>query len=175
MSNILILVAHPNLDASRVCGGFVSALCAEKKYTVHELYKAYPTREIDIAAEQSLLLAHDIVVLLFPVYWYSSPSLLKEWQDVVLSYNFAFGPEGNALLGKKLILCCTNGGAATDYSAEGRNKHSLETFLLPFEATFNYCKMQYAPPFVVYGTNNLSDEGVREKAQEFSALLATMV
>ena len=173
MSNILILVTHPNLDASRVCSGFVSALRAEKKYTVHELYKAYPTKEIDIAAEQSLLLAHDIVVLLFPIYWYSSPSLLKEWQDVVLSYNFAFGEEGNALVDKKLVLCCTNGGAATDYSPEGRNKYSLEAFLRPFEATFQYCKMQYEPPFLVYGTNKLSDDEVLEKAQEFSALLAT--
>ena len=36
-------------------------------------------------------MAHDIVVFQHPFYWCSAPALLKEWQDLVLEYGFAYG------------------------------------------------------------------------------------
>lgn len=54
--------------------------------TIHQLYATYPDKNIDASKEQELLLAHDRVILQFPFHWYSTPSLLKEWFDVVRFY-----------------------------------------------------------------------------------------
>ena len=58
---------------------------------LHDLYEAYPDFLIDVEAEQALLLEHDVIVFQHPVYWYSSPAILKEWQDLVLEHGFAYG------------------------------------------------------------------------------------
>ncbi|CAH8182184.1 Glutathione-regulated potassium-efflux system ancillary protein KefG [Vibrio aestuarianus] len=42
------------------------------------------------------------------MYWYSTPALLKEWQDLVLEYGFAYGQEGTALNGTR-SLCWGEG------------------------------------------------------------------
>jgi len=44
-----------------------------------------------------------MIVFHHPFYWYSSPAILKEWQDLVLEYGFAYGHEGTALRGKKSL------------------------------------------------------------------------
>ena len=43
-----------------------------------------------------------MIVFQHPVYWYSSPAILKEYQDLVLEYGFAYGHDGHALDGKCL-------------------------------------------------------------------------
>ena len=58
-----------------------------------------------------MLEAADRVVLQFPMYWYSTPALLKQWQDDVLLYGWAYGSTGTALHGKELLLAVSVGGA----------------------------------------------------------------
>lgn len=70
--------------------------------TVHRVYEAYPEEKIDVATEQKLLTEHDRIVLQFPFYWYSSPSLLKQWEDDVLTYGWALGNKGDKLHGREL-------------------------------------------------------------------------
>ena len=90
MSKTLVIVTHPNIEQSHVNKSWVEALKAHPDlYTVHEIYKLYPDGKIDVAAEQKLLESYDNIVLQFPMYWYSSPALLKQWQDDIrLSIHF---------------------------------------------------------------------------------------
>ena len=55
------------------------------------MYDLYPDFKIDVAEEQKHLAAADRIILQFPFYWYSTPALLKQWQDDVLTYGWAFG------------------------------------------------------------------------------------
>ena len=73
------------------------------------------------------------MVLQFPIYWYSSPSILKEWQDLVLEFGWAYGPGGTHLHGKKLVLAVTLGGARDAYGPDGQNFFDLRTLLAPFD------------------------------------------
>ena len=76
------------------------------------------------------------------MYWLSSPALLKEWLDVVFTYNFAYG-ENYKLEGKKFVIAVSTGSGTAQYSSTGSNKHSVEEFLTPFVGTANYIKMVY--------------------------------
>jgi len=52
----LVVVTHPNMDTSIVNKRWVEELRKyPKKYTVHELYKAYPDEKIDVEKEQKLI------------------------------------------------------------------------------------------------------------------------
>ena len=37
---------------------------------------------------------HDVVIFQFPLFWYSTPPILKQWQDIVLEYGWAYGEGG---------------------------------------------------------------------------------
>ncbi len=157
MKNILVLAAHRYPDQSRISQAAIQAFAALGNVTIHELTRAYPDFNIDVEREQQLLRAHDHVVLLFPFWWYSSPSILKEWQDQVLTYGFAYGSEGKALHGKKLLVMTSTGGDAQAYTPQGYNQYSVESLLLPFHATANLTGMEWQQPALVQGANDMSE------------------
>ena len=97
---IMNLVFHPDLQASRVNRAWKRQLESSGKVaTSRDLYGDYPDFRIDIEREQDQLLAHDRVILQFPLYWYSCPPLLKKWLDDVLTHGFAYGSTGDQLRG----------------------------------------------------------------------------
>ncbi len=103
-----------------------------------------------------LLEAADRVILQFPFYWYSSPALLKEWEDEVITAGWAYGG-GHALKGKELKLVVTTGSDAAKYRKDGEYSHTMEELLSPFEVVAYKIGMNYAEPFLVQGTATIGD------------------
>jgi len=171
----LILFFHPALHKSQVNRHLIAAAEAVDGVSVRHQYELYPDYLIDVKAEQDALVAHDIIILHHPFYWYSAPSLAKEWLDLVLEIGWAFGEGGTALLGKRLMQAVTCGGSAEIYCCGGRHLHSVREFLLPFEESARLCGMTYLAPFIVYGTGNLrSAEEVAPHARDYAAVLEAM-
>ena len=79
MKKVLINLVHPNLNESRVNKYLSQVASKEENITINNLYSKYPDFKIDAKKEQELLLENDVIVFQFPMYWLSSPSLLKEW------------------------------------------------------------------------------------------------
>ncbi|MFQ3619101.1 MAG: NAD(P)H-dependent oxidoreductase [Cyanobacteriota bacterium] len=156
-NRILILFAHPALEKSRVNRQLIRAVQGLDSITLHDLYEQYPSFHIDVKLEQDLLRSHDIIVFQHPFYWYSSPALLKEWQDLVLEYGFAYGQGGTALRGKKFLSAITTGGSEKAYCRQGHNYFTIRELLTPFEQTARLCGMEYLPPFVITGTHQLRE------------------
>ncbi len=168
---ILVLLAHPVRRRSRANAALAEAARQVEGVRLHDLYDAYPDFLIDVEAEQALLLEHDVIVFQHPVYWYSSPAILKEWQDLVLEHGFAYGREGTALAGKSLLSAVTAGGGEASYSPDGLNRRSIEEFLRPFEATARLCHMRWLPPFILHGTHLLEPAALERHAADYAALL----
>ncbi|WP_412520514.1 NAD(P)H-dependent oxidoreductase [Staphylococcus simulans] len=149
----LVMIAHPNMEQSIVNRMWKDALIHEAVDVV-DLYKQYPDSQLDVSTEQARLLNYDAIVFQFPLYWYSSPPLLKQYLDEVLLFNYAYGPKGTKLQNKKFAIATTVGSLEADYSEEGSNHYTLETLLSPFIATFNYIGAHYQGYFAQYGTVN---------------------
>lgn len=149
----LIVAAHPNMETSAVNKHWIEELKKHpEKYTVHELYKTYPTEKIDVEKERQLVESHENLVLQFPVQWFSSPSLLKKWMDEVFDYGWAYGSNGgDKLKDRKVALAVSAGIRASDYSEKGRYGHTLKQILIPFETTFFYCQADYRSIHAFYG------------------------
>lgn len=156
---VIVLFAHPGQRHSQINLELAEAARSTDDIDFVDLYGEYPRFKIDIDREQKRLLDHDAIVFQFPVYWYSTPSLLKEWQDLVLEYGFAYGPDGDKLAGKLLFPVVTAGGPEDAYQQAGYNKFPLRTLLTPLEQTANLCQMRYIPPFVLFASLKARTDG----------------
>ncbi len=171
---VLILFAHPALERSRINVRLAAAVQDLTDVTFHDLYQRYPDFDIDVAREQELLEGHDIVVLQHPFYWYSTPALIKEWEDLVLEYGWAYGSGGDALDGKTLLNAISAGGPEEAYCRVGRNRYTVRELLAPIEQTALLCGMDYLPPFVVHGTHTLDDEAIARHAADFRRVIEAL-
>lgn len=160
----LVLVAHPNLEQSRVNKAWKERMEKEENVTVRYLNEVYPDGKIDVKTEQELLVAHDRIVFQFPLYWYSTPSILKEWQDVVLEFGFAYGSTGTALHGKEFVVATSMGGSEAAYLD---SQVSVRELLLPLHGMARFTGMNYKDPYLVYDVGDLTDERLADSAEGY--------
>ncbi|MCB0284289.1 MAG: NAD(P)H-dependent oxidoreductase [Calditrichaeota bacterium] len=158
MKKLLILFAHPAYQKSRINKKLIHGVSEIENVTFHDLYERYPELDIDVKYEQNLLLEHDVIIFQHPFFWYSTPAILKEWQDLVLEHGWAYGRNGLALKGKVFFNAITTGGKKEAYSSDGFHGCTVRQLLLPIEKTAKLCRMQYLPPFVVHGTHAIDPQ-----------------
>ena len=151
----LVLVSHPTLATSKANAALVAAIRHLPHVEIRHLEALYPDSRIDVAAEQEAALRAERIVFQFPFYWYSTPPMLKRWQDDVLAFGWAYGPGGTRLKGKTLQLVLTTGGPDSVYRAGGYNLYRVRDLLRPLEVTANLCGMPLAEPLVLYGVPNI--------------------
>jgi glutathione-regulated potassium-efflux system ancillary protein KefG len=175
MARLLVLFAHPAFERSRVHRQLVARLPDDPRITFHDLYEAYPDFDIDVPREQALLLAHDVVVLQHPFFWYSTPPIIKQWEDLVLEHGWAYGREGTALHGKRIMHAITAGGRAAAYQHGGYNRFTMDELLAPLEQTAVLCGMRWLPPFVVHGTHRLTEDEISAEADRYAERIRGLV
>lgn len=172
-----VFLFHPHLEASRVNARLAQAArgagTPERPVQVRDLYALYPDMRIDVAAEHAALEAADRIVLQLPMYWYSSPALVKQWEDDVLAYGWAYGPAGGALHGKELALAVSADGSADSYTRAGSVHYELHELLRPFQATSDLIGTRFVAPFLTPGAMNLTDEELAERARDYAAWLTS--
>jgi len=175
MANILVLYAHPAQKHSRANCLMADQVRSLPEIKFVDLYARYPRFKINVDHEQQQLLQHDLIVLQFPFYWYSTPALLKEWQDLVLEYGFAYGSGGDKLAGKSVLLAVTTGGGQDDYQRGGKNNFPMRTLLSPLEQTVNLCQMHFLPPLVLHSAlDAASDARLHQHADYYRELLLAL-
>lgn len=158
-----VLVFHPNLSSSNVNATLANAL--PEDIEVRNMYDLYPDFKIDVATEKAVLEASDRIVLQFPMYWYSSPALLKQWEDDVLEYGWAYGSTGDALHGKELIIAVSPG--ANNYDRDDFAKYHVTELLRPFQATSRLIGTKFIKPFITVGASSISNEALQKQAQAY--------
>ncbi|MBE1440856.1 NAD(P)H-dependent oxidoreductase [Paenibacillus sp. OAS669] len=170
----LIIVAHPHMQSSRINRFWTETMKQQKDTTVHELYDTYPDHNIDVAHEQQLLDSHDRIIFQYPLYWYSTPPLLKQWFDEVLAYGWAFGPGGEHLKGKEIGIAISTAGTAASYQPGGYNLFTIRDIAKPMEALANYVSAHYLPPFALHNAHHLTDEQIASSGAAYVKHLASV-
>jgi glutathione-regulated potassium-efflux system ancillary protein KefG len=171
----LLVLAHPALHRSRANAALLEAARARPDITLHDLYQEYADFLIDVEAEQQRLLDHRLIILQFPMYWYSTPALLKEWLDMVWLHGFAYGRDGTSLRGKTMLAAITAGGDRDAYSPGGVNRFSMTEFLRPLEATAHLCGLTWAAPFILHDSIQMTEADRQAAAQAYAAHLAAAI
>lgn len=174
VGRLLLLLGHPALHRSKVNRPLLAAIRGLEGLTYHDLYEAYPDFDIDVDREKSLLTNHPILVWQHPFYWYNLPPLMKEWQDRVLEFGWAYGPGGEALRGKLLLPVISTGGREDAYQQGGFNRYTMRELLAPLDQTAHLCGIKMLPPFVVHSAHQRSDEEMRTLGAQYRRLLIAL-
>ncbi|REG85642.1 NAD(P)H-dependent oxidoreductase [Marinomonas pollencensis] len=153
MKKILINFAHPAKSRSSVNKALRNAVVGLEGVTVNDLYQTYPDFMIDVEREKKLCEEHDVIIFQHPLYWYSTPSIVKEWFDLVLEHDWAYGSKGTALEGKLFFQVISTGADGDSYQKEGFNEFTLTELSAPFRATAKLCKLVWLPPFAITGVH----------------------
>jgi glutathione-regulated potassium-efflux system ancillary protein KefG len=173
---VLVLYAHPSQHRSEVNQPRFKAAGEIEGVTAVDLYREYPTFNIDIEKEQRRLVEHDVIIFQFPLFWYSTPAILKEWQDLVLEYGFAYGREGTALHGKTFFCAISAGGMEEAYQTDGYVHFTVRELLNPIEQTARLTGMIYLPPFILFGSRTAAEEKrLGDHMEEWKRLLRALV
>ncbi len=147
MKKIVMILAHTNLEMSIANKVIAEEVNKQDGVEVRDIAKLYPDFNINVEAEQKVLLNADRIIFQYPIYWYNMPPILKQWFDQVLTYGFAYGEGTYNLEDKEMMVSVTTGG-----SEEGYAGGILESkILFPLEATASFCKMKYLNHKVLHG------------------------
>jgi NAD(P)H dehydrogenase (quinone) len=116
----------------------------------------------DIQAELDKLLWADLLILNFPLYWFSVPAMLKGWIDRVLVSGVCYGGkrfyDQGGLAGKKALVSLTLGGREHMFGA-GAIHGPLEDMLRPLlRGTLAYVGMDVLEPFVAWHVPYISHD-----------------
>jgi glutathione-regulated potassium-efflux system ancillary protein KefG len=155
------------MERSRANKAMADAVRGAPGVTFVDLYEIYPDFVIDVRAEQKRLVSHETVVVQFPLYWYSTPALLKEWFDLVWLHGFAYGRGGTALAGKRMVAACSTGADEMAYDAAGANRFTIDEFLRPLEQTAALCGMEWLAPFVLHNAAARTEADMDRQARAF--------
>lgn len=144
MSNVLIVSGHTDISNSKANKIILKNLENElPSAEIDSLIELYPDYKFDVDAEQKKLLKADVIVLQFPLFWFSCPSIMRKWFEDVLLYGFAYGSNGKALEGKKVIVSFTTGAPLEAYQYGGWENFDISAFLPQFIQLTNLCSMRW--------------------------------
>lgn len=167
-ASTLVVVAHPELERSRVNALWRRALEDDGRVTVRALAEMRGPGGFDPVAEQAALAAHDRIVLQFPFRWYSAPPLLAEWLETAFSRGWAYGPDGHALEGKELSIAVSTWSRASDYAKDGRYGRTMHELTSPFATTAARVGMRYRDGWFLHGVGDLSDAELKHGARDYA-------
>lgn len=132
----------------------------------------------DIAAEIEKLVAADLVIFSFPLYWFSVPAILKGWIDRVLVSGLTYGGkrfyDQGGLKGKKALLSFTLGGRDHMFGPDAIHGE-IETMLRPvLRGTLYYVGMDVLPPFIGYHVPYISPEARQQILEDYKQYLQNL-
>ncbi|MCP4958961.1 MAG: NAD(P)H-dependent oxidoreductase [Actinomycetia bacterium] len=113
----------------------------------------------DVQAEIDKVLACDLLVVHFPLWWFGMPAIMKGWLDRVFvygkMYRSAMRYDAGICAGKKMIACVTTGASANSCSFNGRE---ADTRLLvwPLVFPFRYVGFDVLEPEVLHGIGGVA-------------------
>ena len=123
----------------------------------------------DIAEEQRKVLAADLLILQFPLWWYGMPAIMKGWSDRVWARGLAYGYQGQGnrlrfgeggFAGRRAMVSVTTGGPAVDFGPRGING-PIDQLMFPVtHGMLFFPGMSVLKTHVVHGTGQMTKEGV---------------
>jgi NAD(P)H dehydrogenase (quinone) len=142
----------------------------EQKFAVQN--KDLPS---DVAAELDNLFWCDVLVMQFPLYWFSMPAIMKGWVDRVFLNSLAYGAgmrfETGGFKGKRAMVCTSTGGFDTMFSADGLLGDMHAALWHIQHGMLHYTGFEVLPPFVAWAPVRVGDEQCLEYHSSYSKRL----
>jgi NAD(P)H dehydrogenase (quinone) len=129
----------------------------------------------DVQGEIDRLFMADLLILQFPMWWYSTPAILKGWIDRVfafgVTYDFGRTWDYGVMKGKRAMLSLTTSAPPSTFMPDGRNG-DLERILWPLHGgVLALCGYEVLQPFVAYSVGWIDDDEREAILQKYAERL----
>jgi NAD(P)H dehydrogenase (quinone) len=114
----------------------------------------------DIEAEMRKVEAAEMMILHFPLWWFSMPAILKGWVDRVFAFGRTYGSgrmyEKGVFQGKRAMLTLTTGGPRSIYVPGGFNG-DIDVIVRPIErGILQFLGFDVLPAQIVFSPGQLT-------------------
>ena len=136
------------------------------------------TLAADVVAEIEKVQWCDLLILNFPVYWFSVPAILKGWIDRVMISGVFYGGrriyDRGGMRGKKAQAVFSLGGRQHMFGDDAIHG-DIRTMMRPLlQGAFGYCGFDVLPPFIGYHVPYLDDAERAQILHDYSAHLSEL-
>jgi len=133
----------------------------------------------DIAAEVDRVMAADVLAFTFPVFWFSTPAILKGWIDrVFLSGTFYGGKRvygRGGLAGKRAAVAMSLGGREHMFGPTAIHGQLVTGMMRHFfQGTLGYVGLAVHAPFVAYHVPYVDDAARRAMLADLAHYVHTL-
>ncbi|MFF3228831.1 NAD(P)H oxidoreductase [Nocardia suismassiliense] len=99
--------------------------------------------------------AADLIVVVFPVWWFGLPAILKGWIDRVWNYGFAYGRREPRLRGKRMLWLGLVSYQREEFAALGWDEVLVRTLRVGIS---EFCGIAEASVHFVYDSLNVGED-----------------
>lgn len=129
----------------------------------------------DIKVEIDKISWADHLIFQFPLWWFSTPAILKGWLDRVLVKGFAYDAgkvlAQGLLKGKTASLVLSTQSPASAYQLDGLHQAPINYFLHHIHHTLHFVGIKTLTPFVIYAAFNLDLARQQEIINDYQVYL----
>ncbi|MCR6728584.1 NAD(P)H-dependent oxidoreductase [Enterobacter cloacae] len=193
INTVLIVTAHPietslsHTLAQRIAGklqeqgtqveiadlhaeGFSPAMIRADLDLYHGDASALPD---DVLREQQRVERADMLIFVFPFYWWSVPALLKGWFDRVLTVNWAYkvGEEGRIVGNLRDVPVRLVATAGSDIAGFDKHGYSAAIQSQIVEGVFGFCGLKNVTLDILYEADSASPQQVDDFLQSLNKLV----
>lgn len=132
----------------------------------------------DIQTEIDHLLWADVLILQFPLYWFSMPAIMKGWIDRVFVDGLVYGNgrwyDRGVMQGKRAMIAMTTGCFPTMCGPDGINGN-LDVMLWPIQnGALRFVGFDVLPPFVAWSVAHKDDQARATDLERFDQRLRSL-
>lgn len=151
-------------------------------YTVYSLEQrhGYETGTLasDIMQEVEKLKRCELLVLNFPVFWFSMPAIMKGWIDRVFLSGVSFGGkrfyDRGGLRGKRALVTATIGSREHMFGPDAVHGNLEAMFSHLLRGTLGYVGFDVFEPFIAWHVPYISDENRRALLDDYREVLGRL-
>lgn len=136
------------------------------------------TLAADIQAELNKLLWCDLLILNFPLFWCSTPAIMKGWIDRVLVSGKVYGGKRfysqGGLKGKRALVSLALGGQEHMFAADGVHGPMKDMLKHLLQGTLAYTGMDVLPPFIGWHIPYITQDARRTYLESWRTRLQSL-
>ncbi len=142
---------------------------------------AYQNQQLttDIAKELEKIAWANHIIFQFPLWWFSTPAVLKGWFDRVLVKGFAYDAgkvfNDGLLKGKTASLVVSTQSPESAYQPDGLHHATLDTFLHHIHHTLRFVGIKPFAPFATYAAFNLDSTQEEKIIADYQGYLKNLI
>lgn len=146
-----IVLSHPKLAESAVQSFLLEGLnWLDAGVNIIKLDQKLLRSTLSLAEQRELILNSAEVFLQFPLYWYSAPASLAQWQEELFTDKFVHElQEKNKVQPATLAAVISMADKSADFGAGARIGRTISELLSPFQSFAEKVGFSYRKPFII--------------------------